>query len=70
MTASEAVQELTGNEGGVWQVHTRDSIHVFDLDAWTIERKPGPNAQADPSGAHAGCAPSRAVRSAREATGL
>ena len=51
MTASEAVTELTGNESGVWQIHTRDSIHVFDLDAWTIERKPGPNAQADPSDA-------------------
>ena len=49
MTAGETVTELTGNEGGVWHVHTRDSIHIFDLDAWTVERKPGPHARIDPS---------------------
>ena len=49
MTAVETVQELTGTEGGVWQVHTRDSIHILDLDAWTVERHPGPSARADPS---------------------
>ena len=51
MTAVETVQELTGTEGGVWQVHTRDSIHILDLDAWTVERHPGPSARADPSDA-------------------
>ncbi len=49
MTMYRMVQELTGSEGGILQVHTRDSIHVFDLDAWTIERKPGPNTWASPS---------------------
>ena len=49
MTASETVQELTGTESGVWQIHTRDSIHI--LDAWTVERRPGPNTWADPSDA-------------------
>jgi predicted phosphodiesterase len=38
------VTELTGSEDGTWQVHTRDSVHVFDLDARTIERRPGPDA--------------------------
>ena len=51
MNAAVTVQELTGTEGGMWKVHTRDSIHVFDLDAWTVERKPGPRARADPSDA-------------------
>ena len=49
MTAGETVTELTGNEGGVWHVHTRDSIHIFDFDTWTVERKPGPNTWANPS---------------------
>ena len=49
MTAGEMMKELTGTEGGVWHVHTRDSIHIFNLDAWTVERKPGPNTWVDPS---------------------
>ena len=49
MTAGGTVTELTGTEGGVWQVRTRDSVHIFDLDVWTVERKPGPNTWADPS---------------------
>ena len=49
MTASETVTELTGTEGGVWQVHTRDSTHILDLDAWSVERHPGPSTWADPS---------------------
>jgi hypothetical protein len=48
-TVGETMRELTGTEGGVWHVHTRDSIHVFDLDAWTVERKPGPNTWSDSS---------------------
>jgi hypothetical protein len=51
MTASVMVQELTGTECGEWHVHTRGSIHIFDLDAWTVERQPGPNTWADPSDA-------------------
>lgn len=38
------VTRLTGAESGLWEVHTRDSVHVFDLDARTVERRPGPNA--------------------------
>ncbi len=49
MTTGGTVTELTGSEGGVWHVHTRDSIHILDLDAWTVERKPGPNTWAHPS---------------------
>ena len=49
MSAGGTKQELTGTEGGVWQIHTRDSIHIFDLDVWTVERKPGPNTWADSS---------------------
>ena len=49
MTASTTVKELTGTEDDVWHVHTRDSIHIFDLDAWIVERHPGPNTWADPS---------------------
>ena len=38
MTTGETFTELTGAEGGVWQVHTRDNTHMFDLDAWTADR--------------------------------
>ena len=38
------VTRLTGAEAGLWEVHTRDSVHLFDLDARTVERRPGPNA--------------------------
>lgn len=38
------VTRLTGAESGLWQVRTRDSTHRFDLDARTVERRPGPNA--------------------------
>ena len=38
------VTRLSGAETGLWHVHTRDSIHVLDLDARTVERRPGPGA--------------------------
>jgi predicted phosphodiesterase len=38
------VTRLTGVESGLWRVRTRDSTHLFDLDAETVERRPGPNA--------------------------
>lgn len=48
MSASEAspnaVNELLGNEGGVWRVVTRDSAHYFDLDRGTVTRVPGTDA--------------------------
>jgi hypothetical protein len=41
----ETRDRLTGHEGGRWRVITRSgSIHIFDLDAGTVERIPGPNA--------------------------
>jgi len=51
MTASVMVQEVVGIGRGEWHVHTRDSIQIFELDAWTVERQPGRSAQADLSGA-------------------
>ena len=42
----ESVQELTGSETGRWLVITRDSSHLFDFDAGTVLRIPGPAAQA------------------------
>jgi len=39
------VAELTGDEGGVWRVVTRDSAHYFDLDRGAVTRVPGPNAR-------------------------
>ena len=36
------VTELTGIEGGLWQVFTVGSMHLFDLDAGTVTRIPGP----------------------------
>lgn len=38
----DTVTELTGVEGGVWQVFTAGSVHVFDLDVGTVIRIPGP----------------------------
>lgn len=38
----DTVAELTGVEGGVWQVFTAGSVHVFDLDVGTVIRIPGP----------------------------
>lgn len=42
--AEATVTRLTGAESGLWAVHTRDSVHLFNLDAQTVERRPGPNA--------------------------
>ncbi|GAA3882521.1 hypothetical protein GCM10022381_25990 [Leifsonia kafniensis] len=33
---------LRGDEGGLWQVITQGSVHLFDLDAMTVRRIPGP----------------------------
>lgn len=49
-TAPVELTQLTGSEGGTWHVVTRDSIHVFDLDAGTVMRKPGPTATPGSSG--------------------
>ena len=38
------VRELTGGESGCWVVTTEHSEHMFDLDAGTVERVPGPDA--------------------------
>ncbi|TDW30349.1 hypothetical protein [Cryobacterium psychrophilum] len=38
------VSELTGDEGGVWRVRTRDSTHYVDLERGTVTRVPGVNA--------------------------
>jgi len=38
------VDELHGDEGGTWQVHTQGSTHVLDLDQMTVTRIPGPTA--------------------------
>lgn len=38
------VLTLTGHEGGVWIVTTRDSSYYFDLRLMTVTRRPGPNA--------------------------
>jgi hypothetical protein len=42
----DRVDELTGNEGGLWRVTTRDSVHIFDLQKGTVERFPGETATA------------------------
>jgi hypothetical protein len=39
--ADETVIELSGRERGRWRVTTRDSSHVFDLDAMTVTRVTG-----------------------------
>lgn len=38
------VSELTGDEGGVWRVVTRDSTHYVDLERGTVTRVPGADA--------------------------
>lgn len=38
------VTELRGSEGGLWEVTTIRSRHLFDLDHNTITRVPGPEA--------------------------
>lgn len=43
---NQAVGELVGDEGGVWQVTTRSSHYILDLEEMTIERFPGPDARA------------------------
>ena len=40
----DELQELTGSETGRWRVFTRDSLHIFDFDAGTVTRIPGPKA--------------------------
>lgn len=40
------VTDLTGVEAGVWHVHTGHGVYVLDLDARTLERRPGPEADA------------------------
>lgn len=40
------VTELTGGEVGRWLVTTQHSRHLFDLENRTVERIPGPEAQA------------------------
>lgn len=41
MSNTETVQELTADTGGRWLVTTQGSQHIWDLDAWTYERRPG-----------------------------
>jgi hypothetical protein len=44
---AETRDQLTGREGGRWRViTTRGSNYVFDLNAGTVERIPGPTATA------------------------
>lgn len=38
------VNELIGDEGGVWRVVTRDSTHYVDLERGTVTRVPGADA--------------------------
>ncbi|GAA4481281.1 metallophosphoesterase family protein [Microbacterium panaciterrae] len=45
----EPLTELTESMTGEWVVHTRDSRHRFDLDAGTVDRILGPDAQPEPS---------------------
>lgn len=44
MNEPDEVDHLTGTETGRWRVHTRDSIHLFDFEAQTVTRIPGPYA--------------------------
>jgi hypothetical protein len=37
------ISQLRGTEGGRWEVQTKNSVHLFDHDAGTITRTPGPN---------------------------
>lgn len=38
------IDELTGEEGGRWRVVSKSSTYIFDLDAMTTTRIPGPTA--------------------------
>lgn len=42
---NQTVGDLVGDEGGMWQVTTRTSHYILDLDEMTIERIPGPDAR-------------------------
>lgn len=51
---STQVTELTMASEGRWLVHTTGSQHLFDFNAGTVERRPGPNTHATTSdGVHA-----------------
>jgi hypothetical protein len=39
------VNRLDDRDAGKWLVHTADAVHAFDLDARTVERRPGPGAR-------------------------
>lgn len=41
MSNTETVDELTSTTGGRWLVTTQGSQHIWDLDSWTYERRPG-----------------------------
>lgn len=41
--ASSALTALDHSMGGAWLVQTRGSTHVWDLDAMTYTRRPGPD---------------------------
>lgn len=42
---TEEVTDFTEVESGRWQVWTRDSVHIFDLDGGTVTRLPGSDAR-------------------------
>lgn len=44
----ETVEELHPRMGGRWLVTSQGSTHVWDLDAWTYERRPGPDSPSGP----------------------
>ncbi|KQW06442.1 hypothetical protein ASC66_08115 [Leifsonia sp. Root4] len=39
------LDKLTETNGGRWRVRTRDSVHLFDLEAMTVTRVPGPSSE-------------------------
>jgi hypothetical protein len=43
------VDELLGDQDGIWRVRTRDSYYIFDLDAGSVQRFAGPDATASPN---------------------
>jgi hypothetical protein len=45
VTTNENVEILDPTATGRWLIHSRDSVHVLDLDAWTYERRPGATSQ-------------------------
>jgi len=42
------VERLTEDMTGRWLVTTQGSTHLWDLDAMTYERRPGPDSHAGP----------------------